>query len=1093
MNKNIKIEKELTKNSQEKSAFCLEKIIFYKAMITKTIVSVQRYKSMDIITIGDMNGCINTLENLYKQLNIIEKNLKFSTSKRKKQDYEDIISVLQKINNELSSLFRCCGTENIKDLLIVSMGIEFCKKLENSDTENIFKTMKEFIHPISYIVIPWKTSPNKTKTGRENISKNKIVEDYTIVDTCKNFDCFDLCRTSREFQKKIYGIKTAFHDTEKKKTIIVSGIVDDILLECISDKYIYDKREELIKNKPSDPDFQNEEFEIFTNILTIKELLIYSIEELYHRFTGYLNQTNLIKLKPISQNVKEFVGGTLFEQRKTLIQLLIKKNDPEFQYLAYLLYDLLSNDNNNTVDTVEQTVLFDSLPWNIKKLFRNAMKTTINYTKILSSYDYNKIPLEQQICLMKVDDSIKEKAMTKLKEVKAKAEDSGSKARQYLEGLLKIPFGIYKNEPLLNRMDYIISEFENSLKLIKNENINVNFPLDTIIKSGSTCVEIKNHFDYIKNNIIKKIIDKKNKELIQFYINVRRDILVNNVCLINKIIKEKSLNYNRLCHSGKKSEYMKKNIKEFIIKYKNNDSVFTVLNNKNKNDNKNDNLNKIKHHIDNIEDALIEIRSDIDNIRNKLDSSVHGHIKAKRQLERIIGQWINGKNTGYCLGFEGPPGVGKTSIAKKGLADCLIDENGVGRPCSLIQIGGGSNASTLAGHGFTYVGSQWGRIVDILIETKCMNPIIIIDEVDKLSQSENGKEITGILTHLVDDTQNDSFQDKFFSGINIDLSKALFIFSYNDPAKVDKILLDRIHRIKFDNLSLEDKLIILKKHILPEIYDKFSISNCVNFTDEILEHIIETYTYEPGVRKLKEIIYEIIGEINLEILQNKNIELPINITKDILLKKYLKDKIEVSFTKIHKKHTIGLINGLWANSLGKGGIIQIETQYYLSQHPLSLKLTGSLGDVMKESSDVAKDVAWNLTKASKQATIIDSSKNINKGIRIHFPEGATPKDGPSAGTAITVAIYSLLNNKKIKNNLAITGEINLQGNVTAIGGLDVKIIGGIKAGVKEFIFPEENKKDYDKFLKKYENSDTLQNITFHTVSTIDQVLKLVFV
>ena len=1090
MGKNIKISNDKNKKREENIIICKNKINFYKNIITHTILAVQKYKSIDAITASDMNNCISNLEMIHKQLNSIQDSLSF---KKKIDNFENIISTLQKINNELSCIFRSCGTNNIKDLLLISIGKDFCNELETSDTTSIFKTIKQFVHPISYIIIPWKEEKNKTKTGRTTISKNKIVEDYTIVDTCKNFDCFDLCRTSREFQKKIFGIKVAFHDTKNKKTIIISGIVDDILIECTNDIFIINKKNSILKNKPSESDFQGEEFETFIDILTIKELLIYSNQELYQRFIGYINQLNLIKLKPVSQNIKEFVGGTLFDQRKTLIQLLIKKNDPEFQYFAYLLYDLLSNDNNNTVDTVEQTVLFDSLPWNIKKLFREAMKTTINYTKMLSNYDYSKIPLEQQICLMKVDDSVKEKAMTKLKEVKAKAEDSGSKARQYLDGLLKIPFGVYKNEPILNYIDDIKSDFEKILQLIKNEDIEKILPINNILEKGATSVEIIKYLQIIKDNVVKLIHNKNINKLLDCFINVKRYNLVTNICLINKIIKQNNLTYNRLCHSGKKADYMKNNIKAFIHHYKNNPKVISILINCFKNKFNCSNINKVKGHIADIENKLSQIQNNLKSIRQKLDNSVHGHNNAKRQLERIIGQWINGENTGYCLGFEGPPGVGKTSIAKKGLVDCLLDENNVGRPFSLIQCGGGSNASTLAGHGFTYVGSQWGRIVDILIETKCMNPIILIDEVDKLSQSENGKEITGILTHLVDDTQNDSFQDKFFSGIDIDLSKALFIFSYNDPEKVDRILLNRIHRIKFDNLSNEDKLTILKNYIIPEIYNKFAISECVIFTDEILEYIIETYTYEPGVRKLKEIIYEIIGEINLELLHETITNIPIKITKELLTTKYLKDKVEVTFTKINEKPTVGLINGLWANSLGKGGIIQIETLFYPSQHPLTMKLTGSLGDVMKESSDVAKDVAWNLTSQKIQNKFFDPSKNIQKGIRIHFPEGATPKNGPSAGTAITVAIYSLLNDKKIKNTLAITGEINLQGNVTAIGGLDIKILGGIRAGIKEFIYPKENNKDFEKFMKKYKDSDYIKNITFHEVSHIKDVLKLVFV
>ena len=207
----------------------------------------------------------------------------------------------------------------------------------------------------------------------------------------------------------------------------------------------------------------------------------------------------------------------------------------------------------------------------------------------------------------------------------------------------------------------------------------------------------------------------------------------------------------------------------------------------------------------------------------------------------------------------------------------------------------------------------------------------------------------------------------------------------------------------------------------------------------------------------------------------------------------MKNKVEVTFTKIHKLPQCGLISGLWANSLGKGGIIQIECLYIPSNTILDVKLTGSLGDVMKESSQVAKDVAWSLTDIKTQELILKDCSNVKKNIRLHFPEGATPKDGPSAGTAIAIAIFSLFNNKKIKNDIAITGEINLQKNVTAIGGLDIKILGGIKAGVKEFIFPKENVKDFNKFMEKYKDKNIKKNIKFHPVETIYEVIDLVFI
>ena len=374
-----------------------------------------------------------------------------------------------------------------------------------------------------------------------------------------------------------------------------------------------------------------------------------------------------------------------------------------------------------------------------------------------------------------------------------------------------------------------------------------------------------------------------------------------------------------------------------------------------------------------------------------------------------------------------------------------------------------------------------------------MNPIIFIDELDKVSRSEHGKEIIGILTHIVDETQNESFQDKYFTGIDLDLSKALFIFSYNEPGLIDKILLDRIHRVKFENLSLEDKIVITKKYLLPEIYKKLGLNECIVFSDDIITFIVESYTYEPGVRKLKEILFEIISEVNLEILQMNNIEIPLIMTKDVIKNKYLKERHEITFTKIHSTPSSGIVTGLWANSLGKGGIIPIESIYYPSTNPLDFKLTGMQGDVMKESMNVAKSLAWKLTPQKTKTKLLKHFTETKlQGVHIHCPEGATPKDGPSAGTAITVAIYSLFNKKKVKNTIALTGEMNLQGRVTMIGGLKLKILGGIKAGVKEFIYPKENQKDFDKFMEKYVDKPLIEGIKFHPVETIQEVFKLVF-
>jgi len=576
----------------------------------------------------------------------------------------------------------------------------------------------------------------------------------------------------------------------------------------------------------------------------------------------------------------------------------------------------------------------------------------------------------------------------------------------------------------------------------------------------------------------------------QLLYNCDKNELITYTLKINEIITKQKLSNIKIKHSGKNKNEIIIQINKFVNDCNNImivKCIFVSISNIQESY-----KSLLFKSITEIETNYESINKYICDVKDTLNTAVHGHDKAKTQIERIIGQWINGEQDGYCFGFEGPPGVGKTCLAKQGIANCLIDTDGNSRPFAMIQMGGDANGSSLHGHNYTYVGSTWGSIMQILIDKKCMNPIIFIDEVDKISKTEHGKEIVGILTHLLDPSQNDCFQDKYFSGIDLDLSKALFILSYNDVDAIDSILLDRVHRIKFKSLSIDEKIVISKTHLLPEIYKKMGLEKMVIIYDDILKYIIDEYTYEPGVRKLKEVLFEIVGEINLSILKDFNIvfDIPINITKDDIKNKYLKDKQEIKHQTIHTENKIGIINGLWANAMGKGGIIPIQSKWRPSENFFNLQLTGMQGDVMKESMSVSSTLAWNLTPITTRNTLKKTYANC--GLHIHCPEGATPKDGPSAGTAITITIYSLLNNKKIKNNVAITGEITLDGNITEIGGLDLKFSGGIKAGVTQFIFPKENIKDYEKFIEKYKDDELTKGITFYSVSTIDEVFNLVF-
>jgi len=1058
----------IKKTSPEIIVLIEKKMLFFQDVIQKTILHVQKNKMLDIIGLSEVNNCINILFELscrIKKINDI--NILSNT--------DNIINILQIVNNELSCLFKLYGTESFEDLLWICFGNNSINTYTISDMEkNKFELLKKYFHPTSYKVLVSKKEGDKSTKIDDNVFNEKS----------KNLDTADINIKIKQFQLKVNGIQLIVHSPNNKKSLIITGLIDDIIIDFLNNKYINFKSKSIRENITQSENFQCDTFERYFQSLNLKDYLLYETHDIYSRYIGYLSNLNNISQKPISQLIKDFIISDLYIKRSIIIQLLIKSDKYDNQYLAYLLYDILSNDSNGSIDTIEQTILFDSFPWSIKQYFKEAMKRTIQYTNDLSNFDIQKIPLEQQICLLKVSDAVKEKAMLKLKEVKAKSEDSGSKARQYLDALLKIPFNVYRREPILDIMNEIKTNYTNMLKI---SNIN-----NSEIKENYTSLEIlKSIKDYKKSSLKQNISIDINK--IKNNISLcKKSELVDYIVKINKILSKLNMTESCLKYSKISKGILIKYIKNFIDTFSHDNvilsEVFVIINN-------NEQYKNILVLINEIEDKFGKINKYIENVKFTLDNAIHGHDKAKKQIERIIGQWINGKQDGYCFGFEGPPGIGKTSMCKKGLSECLKDENGVSRPFAMIQMGGDSNGSSLHGHNYTYVGSTWGSIVQILMDKKCMNPIIFIDEIDKISKTEHGKEIIGILTHLLDPAQNDCFQDKYFSGVDLDLSKALFILSYNDVEAIDKILLDRIHRIKFKSLTLEEKLVILNKYILPEIYEKMGLKNMITFSNDVLKFIIEEYTLESGVRKLKEVLFEIISEINLDILKNfdTNYDIPIEISIDDIKTKYFKDKQEVIIRKVSSKNEIGFINGMYATSQGVGGFLPIHAKYFPSDKFLDLKLTGLQQDVMRESMHVSLTVAWNLTVKDRQLFLRKMYDNeYNKcGINIHTGDGSVAKDGPSGGCAITCALYSLLNDIPIKPAFGITGEIQMSGEITAIGGLNYKILGSLKSNVKSFIFPKENEKDFNEFYEKYKNDEILNNVNFYPISHVKEALELI--
>jgi hypothetical protein len=1058
-------------------------VSYTQDIIRNTIISIKKNKILEIFSNNDANLSITLLNELYQKTTHIINAINKNTINK---DGEKLIDLLQKAIDKLSMIICGFGTQYLDDLLFIIFGSEFKNiKTDNKIINAKYDLIKKYIQPTGYKVIHWKQQ-KLFDLNDDKYCCNKITEETIVIEDSNMFECFDVEKTTKTFYQKIHGVRIVIQNEKMKKTLIINGIVEDIQLECFSNEYIDIRKAQIEKIALTKVDDEKDIILRLLDTLTFKDILIYGNEDICKKMIAVFAEVNYVKQTKLDITIKKFLELDVCSQRNMLINLLIYNKDDEIQYISYLLYDLISASSNDTSDN-EKLYIYESLPWKIKMYFKDVVKYTIKYTNdMMQKYDIHKITLEQQIYLLKTNDNIKEKAMMKLKEIKGKSDDSGLKAKQYLEGLVKIPFGSYKEEPILKKIKEINRWFMRTVYVIEQF-----FPTIIIQKKEKyTIVEIirilRNIDDFILNNVLKDVNLLMNNNSNKQIVNI-----VQYINSIKKNKKEKRIpiaNQSRINYIDNVVNFLSENTNDLQL-------ILDVYDLTNKDTQLS--LSKTNFECLQIRSNISQVEKTMNEIINVLDDSIYSHSHAKNQIMKIIGQWMNGEQSGYCFGFEGSPGVGKTSLAKKGLANCLKDEEGNSRPFAFIALGGSSNGPSLEGHGYTYVNSTWGRIVDILMEAKCMNPIIYIDELDKVSKTENGKEIIGLFTHLIDQTQNETFQDKYFSGIDIDLSKALFIFSYNDPDQIDRILLDRIHRIKFENLTVDDKIVIVRKYILPEINTKMGFENIVEISDEIIEFIIDSYTIEPGVRKLKEMLFDLYGEINLNILKfsSENVyEIPVHVTKDNLENKYLVKYKKISEKKMHLTPEIGIINGLWANVLGRGGIIPVQTLFFPSSTFLELKLTGLQGDVMKESMNVAKSLAWNLTSNNIKKDWLKYFEDTKcQGLHIHCPEGSISKDGPSAGAAITTAIFSLLNKKLIKNDVAITGEINLNGEITAIGGLDIKILGGVKAGIKTFLFPKSNNREYMEWKNKHEGKCEYDNINFIEISNINEVFEHVFV
>lgn len=457
---------------------------------------------------------------------------------------------------------------------------------------------------------------------------------------------------------------------------------------------------------------------------------------------------------------------------------------------------------------------------------------------------------------------------------------------------------------------------------------------------------------------------------------------------------------------------------------------------------------------------------DINKAQKTLDKAHFGleDIK-KRVLEHMAVLKLKNDMKSPILLLVGPPGVGKTSLGKS-IADAL------GRKYVRVSLGGLHDESEIRGHRKTYIGAMAGRILQSIKKAEVSNPVIVLDEIDKIGQGIHGDPSSALL-EVLDPEQNNSFYDNYLE-LGYDLSKVLFIATANSLSTIQTPLLDRMEIIEVSGYTLEEKIEIAKRHLIKKQQEANGLS-ATSFKLGIteLKHIIEAHTAESGVRTLEKRISAIARWVALQIATEKEYSQKINIQKidEILGIPRPKDQSEETSVP-------GVVTGLAWTSVG-GDILFIES--IISNGKGNLTMTGNLGNVMKESATIALEYI----KAKYKDFGIPDDFIDNKNIHIHVPEGATPKDGPSAGIAMLTSMVSSFTNKKVKSHLAMTGEITLRGKVLPVGGIKEKLLAATRAGVKQVILCEANRKDVEEI-----NKDYLKNLKIHYVTHMEEVIKL---
>ena len=462
---------------------------------------------------------------------------------------------------------------------------------------------------------------------------------------------------------------------------------------------------------------------------------------------------------------------------------------------------------------------------------------------------------------------------------------------------------------------------------------------------------------------------------------------------------------------------------------------------------------------------------DIKKAQEILDEDHYGLEEVKeRILEFLAVKKLNNTLKGSIICLVGPPGVGKTSLAHS-------IARSMNRKFTRISLGGVRDEAEIRGHRRTYVGAMPGRIVNSLKQVGVNNPVMLFDEIDKMASDFRGDPASAML-EVLDPAQNSTFEDHYIDH-TFDLSKVFFVCTANDIGGIPGPLRDRMEIIFIESYTEFEKLNIAKKYLIPQTKEENGLNDYkIPFSDASILKVINEYTREAGVRSLRREISKIFRKMAKEILLEKTSKLSVTETK---IKKYL-GNAKYRADKIKKDEgKIGVVNGLAWTAVGG---TTLEVQAVKMEGKGLLQLTGKLGDVMQESARVA----YSYVRHIKNELGIEEKFNEKTDVHLHFPEGAVPKDGPSAGITITTAIISVLANKEVRQDVAMTGEITITGEVLAVGGIKEKVIGAQRVGIREVVLPFDNKVDTEELPK-----EIASEMKFHFAKTYEDVKKIVFV